>query len=215
MGFLVHGNTSGKSLSGWLVSCKCVRTQEGERVGLQVQFFHLWGWTPFLTNQKSGFRGSSQVQFFPPWGNGGEENRWRIESCIIQFCWVSWMHKEWPIFFFDIWKSPSRQNISQASYAIEEFLQCARFVLLQRRMKIHSDAWKYCSFIRADNGSPLGSLVFFGPSAGATILLVGPQSMEEPRGLPLSYTISIDSSRPDSIMISLGVLVLYALCTHD
>jgi hypothetical protein len=33
-----------------------------------------------------------------------------------------------------------------------------------------------------------GSFVFFGSSAGATILLVGPQSMEEPRGLP-SYPI--------------------------
>jgi hypothetical protein len=88
-------------------------------------------------------------------------------------------------------------------------------VLLQRWMKIHSDAWKYCPFIRPDNGSPLGSFVFFGPSAGATILLVGPQSMEEPQGLPLSYTISIDSSWPKSLMISLGVLVLDALCTHE
>lgn len=217
LGFLVLGSTSGKSLSRWLFSCKCVSTQEGEWVGLQVQFFHPWGWTPFLTNPKSGLRGSSKVQFFHPWIKGGEENRWRIEWCIIQFRWVSWMmHKERPIFSFYIWSSLSRQNIFQASYAIEEFLQCARFVFLQRRMKIHSDAWKYCPFIRPDNGSPLGSFVFFGPSAGATILLVGPQSMEDqPRGLPLFYTISIDSSWPESIMISLGVLVLDAFCTHE
>ncbi len=54
------------------------------------------------------------------------KKRWRMEWCIIQFRWVSWMHKERPIFSFYIWSSLSRQNISQASYAVEEFLQCAR-----------------------------------------------------------------------------------------
>lgn len=43
-----------------------------------------------------------------------------------------------------------------------------------------------CSFITPDNGSPIGSSMFFGPTAQATTtIVVVPQNMEEPLGLPL------------------------------
>jgi hypothetical protein len=53
-----------------------------------------------------------------------------------------------------------------------------------------ADEWKICSFITPDHGSPFGSSMFFGPTAQSTTttIVVVPQNMEEPLGLPLSYT---------------------------
>jgi hypothetical protein len=39
-----------------------------------------------------------------------------------------------------------------------------------------------------DNGSPLGSSMLLGRSTQAPILTMGFQNMEEPLGLPLSFT---------------------------
>jgi hypothetical protein len=40
------------------------------------------------------------------------------------------------------------------------------------------------------NGSPLGSSLFFSPSAQATALVVEPQNMEKMGGLPLCYKVN-------------------------
>jgi hypothetical protein len=39
-----------------------------------------------------------------------------------------------------------------------------------------------------DNGSLLGSSMLLGPSTQVPTLTMGPQNMEEPLGLPLSFT---------------------------
>jgi hypothetical protein len=49
---------------------------------------------------------------------------------------------------------------------------------------------KNCPFIMLDNGSPLGSSLFFSPSAQATALVVVPQNMDEVGGLPLYYKVN-------------------------
>jgi hypothetical protein len=41
-----------------------------------------------------------------------------------------------------------------------------------------------------DNGSPLGSSLFFSPSAQATALVVVPQNMDKVGGLPLYYKVN-------------------------
>jgi len=74
---------------------------------------------------------------------------------------------------------------------VEEFLQCVQIcALIFLLMKKEKDGWKYvemneknCQFIILDNGSPLGSSMFFSPSTQATTLTVELQNMEEPRGL--------------------------------
>ncbi len=99
------------------------------------------------------------------------------------------MRKEPAMFLLCIWRSLV-QKICQAYYMVDDFFLRVRFMVLQRWMKICSDGWKKCTFIMLYNGSPLGSSLFFSPSAQATALVVEPQNMEEMGGLPLCYKVN-------------------------
>jgi len=110
-------------------------------------------------------------------------------------------HKEQVIFFLCIWRSLVRQNIFQASSAVEEFFRCVRFVLWflcsqvffpicsnEGKKIAHSlhSIWQPSQLSHVSRSHCEGML--FRPSAHATTLAVGHQNMEECLGLPLSST---------------------------